>query len=56
MAKVTVHGGPSDEHAKTGDDAPVGTEESVPVEEPSEEPRPARARMTGARSKKARTE
>ncbi|MFE1192924.1 hypothetical protein ACFW6E_09000 [Streptomyces olivaceoviridis] len=54
MAKVTVHGGPSDEHAETSEVASAGAESAPTVEEqPSEAPRPARSR-TASRAKKAR--
>jgi hypothetical protein len=71
MAKITVHGGPS--NAATGEqaagavvegseEASASTSSSTPSEkeqsspEPSEKPRPKRARTTGSRSGKARTE
>lgn len=55
MAKITVHGGPSNAAA----DDPEETE-GVPETEPdssetNEQPSPSRARTTSSRSKKART-
>ncbi|WP_225811331.1 hypothetical protein [Streptomyces spinosus] len=44
MAKVTVHGGPSDEHAETSEDVPAGADSTPAEEQPSEKPRPARTR------------
>ena len=65
MAKVTVHGGPSNAAAdepEEGEGVSAGTSSSTSSEkepsspEPSETPRRSPARTTGSRSKKARTE
>jgi hypothetical protein len=64
MAKVTVHGGPSNEaadEAEGGEDVSVGTSSSTssekepPSPEPSEKQAPSPARTTGSRSKKGQT-
>jgi hypothetical protein len=63
MAKVTVHGGPSNAAAEAegGEDVSAGTDSSTSSEkaqnsdEPNEKPTPSRARTTATRSKKGRT-
>lgn len=63
MAKITVHGGPSNEAADEpgGEDVSAGTSSSTPSEkepnspEPSEKQDPSPARTTGSRSAKGRT-
>jgi hypothetical protein len=61
MPKITVHGGPSNAAASEGsEDVSAGTSSSTSSEkelsstEPSEQPRPSRARGTANRSKQAR--
>lgn len=65
MAKVTVHGGPSNDAADeqgAGEDVSAGSssstssEKAPPSSEPSETKSPKRARTTGSRSKRAQTE
>ncbi|MGW6747638.1 hypothetical protein [Streptomyces sp. NPDC055006] len=66
MAKITVHGGPSSEHAEPdaegGEDSSPGSSSatsSVKAEtspEPSEKPGPSRARKTASRSGKGQTD
>ena len=61
MAKITVHGGPSNAADEGGEDVSAGTSSSTSSEkepsspEPSETPDRSRARTTASRSKKART-
>jgi hypothetical protein len=63
MAKITVHGGPSNEAAdepEAGEDVSVGTSSStssetpLPSTEQSEKPDPSPARTTGSRSNRSR--
>lgn len=64
MAKITVHGGPSNQAAdepEVGEDVSAGSSSSTSSEtepstpEPSEEPSLTPARATGSRSSKGRT-
>jgi hypothetical protein len=63
MAKITVHGGPSNaaaDETEGGEDVSAGTSSSTSSEkeqsspEPNEQPRPSRAHGTANRSKQAR--
>jgi len=62
MAKITVHGGPSNaaaDEVEAGEDvATESSSETAPAQESSEPetPAPSRARTTGSRSKKAGAE
>ncbi|HWN01346.1 MAG TPA: hypothetical protein VNO54_30205 [Streptosporangiaceae bacterium] len=65
MAKITVHGGPSNAAAdeqEAGEDVSAGSSSETSSEkepsspETSDSASPSRARTTGSRSKKARTE
>ncbi|MGW3025863.1 hypothetical protein [Streptomyces sp. NPDC001221] len=65
MAKITVHGGPSNaaaDEAEAGEDVSAGTSSSTsnetpqPSTEPSDKQGPSRARGAGNRSKRAQAD